>query len=182
MIKTERLILRPWQGEDLEPFIQLNQDPRVMEFFPKLRSSSESEMDVERISSHIEQYGWGLWAVSLIENSEFIGFIGLANVLFDAHFTPAVEIGWRLGFNHWRKGYATEGALASLKYAFEVLKLDEVVSFTTVRNIRSRAVMEKIGMKYDQKGDFNHPKVEYGHSLRKCVLYRIKKDEWENKN
>lgn len=173
MIKTERLILRPWDDEDLKPFADLNADPRVREFFPGILKIEESNAHVKLFSEHIKKYGFGFWAVSLTETNEFIGFIGLQNVTFEAPFTPAVEIGWRLSYKHWGKGYATEGARAALSYGFEELKLAEIVSFTPVQNSRSRHVMEKIGMTNDSKDDFEHPKLPDGHPLKTHVLYRL---------
>lgn len=173
-IETERLILRPWCEEDLDPFFQLNADPRVMEFFPSVKSYEETAEEFRLIRGSFETNGWGFWAASLIESSQFIGFIGLKNVGFTANFTPAVEIGWRLAYEYWGKGYATEGAKASLQYGFETLHLNEIVSFTAVNNMRSRRVMEKIGMSHDEKNDFDHPKLPEGHALRKHALYRIK--------
>ena len=178
-IKTSRLVLRNWQKEDFASFADLNADPRVREFFPGLLSRQESDQSVRIMSDHIEKHGFGFWAVSLIDNNEFICFIGLKNVSFTAHFTPAVEIGWRVAFNHWGKGYATEGARACLKYGFETLGLEEIVSFTTLKNIRSRHVMEKIGMHYDPRDDFDHPLVpEEGHPLKRHVLYRFIGEQW----
>jgi 3-dehydroquinate dehydratase/shikimate dehydrogenase len=179
-IKTQRLVLRPWRQEDFEPFAQLNADPRVMEHFPWTWSREESDLMANRLLSN--EKDWGLWAVSVPGIVDFIGFIGLNQVTFTAHFTPAVEVGWRLAQDYWGKGYATEGALASLKYAFEVLGLNEIVSFTTVGNERSRAVMERIGMHYDPDGDFDHPRVPEGNKVRRHVLYRIKADEWKRHN
>ena len=181
IINTERLFLRPWSEEDLEPFAQLNADTRVREYFPGLLSRQESDASVKLMSEHIQRSDWGFWAASLIETEEFIGFIGLEDVYFSAPFNksaPAVEIGWRLAFNHWGKGYATEGALAALKYGYETLGLEEIVSFTTVTNQRSRHVMEKIGMHHRPKDDFDHPKLAEGHPLRRHVLYRLEKAEW----
>jgi 3-dehydroquinate dehydratase/shikimate dehydrogenase len=180
-IKTERLILRPWLKEDWEAFAALNADPRVMEWFLKLLSREESDQLANRISTDIEQRGWGLWAVSLIETDAFIGYIGLDPVHIQASFTPAVEIGWRLKLDHWGKGYATEGALASLDFGFNQLGLQEIVAYTTRQNMRSKAVMERIGMQRDPQGDFEHPKVPEGHPLRRHVLYRIKKEEFDAK-
>lgn len=181
IIQTNRLILRQWREEDLEHFAQLNADPRVREYFPGLLSRQESDHSVKLAADHIERCGWGFWAASLIQTGEFIGFIGLEDVYFTAHFThtPAVEIGWRLAFNHWGQGYATEGALAALEYGFESLELKEIVSFTAMQNERSRHVMEKIGMHHDAKDDFDHPKLIEGHPLRKHVLYRLKAGEWQ---
>jgi 3-dehydroquinate dehydratase / shikimate dehydrogenase len=177
-VRTERLILRPWQEDDLELFAQLNADPRVREYFSGLLSRQESDASVKLMSDHIQRCGWGFWAASLIQTDEFIGFIGLEDVYFSApfnKFAPAVEIGWRLAFNHWGKGYATEGAKAVLQYGFNSLKLAEIVSFTAVQNIRSRHVMEKIGMDHNPEDDFNHPKLTEGHSLKRHVLYRIER-------
>jgi 3-dehydroquinate dehydratase/shikimate dehydrogenase len=180
-IRTARLILRQWQEEDLKPFAELNADPRVMEYFPSTKNRQESDHSVKLMSAHIEKYGWGLWAASLIQTGECIGFIGLEDVHFTNHFTPAVEIGWRLAFDFWGKGYATEGALASLQYGFETLNLNEIVSFTAVQNERSRRVMERIGMHRDPKDDFDHPKLPEGHWLRRHVLYRLEKSDWERR-
>ena len=178
-IKTERLVLRQWREDDLEPFAKMNADPKVREFFSGLMSREECERSIKLMSDHITRAGWGFWAVSLIETDEFIGFIGLEDVYFQAHFTPAVEIGWRLAFDYWGNGYATEGAKAALTYGFETLNLDEIVSFTAVQNMRSRRIMEKIGMHHSSKDDFDHPKLPEGHPLRRHVLYRLKSTEWE---
>lgn len=179
LIETARLILRPWRKEDLEPFADMNADVRVMEYFPSTLSRKESDDLAGRISSKLGEQGWGLWAVSVPDIADFIGFIGLAEPSFDAHFTPAVEVGWRLAFDHWGKGYATEGAKAVLKYGFEMLNLNEIVSFTAVQNMRSRRIMKKIGMHHDPKDDFDHPKLPEGHWLKKHVLYRIIHKEWQ---
>ena len=178
-LKTKRLILRPWKETDLEPFAELNVDPRVMEFFPSPLSRQQSDDLAKRISTKMQEQGWGLWAVSIPNEADFIGFIGLAKTTFDAHFTPAVEVGWRLAFPYWGKGYATEGAKAALEYGFETLNLSEIVSFTPVQNTRSRRIMEKIGMHHDPTEDWDHPKIAEGHPLRRHVLYRISKQEWQ---
>ncbi len=170
-ILTPRLKLREWKEEDKEPFFKLNSDPRVMEFMPKLLSKEESDNFVERIKTHFHDHQYGLFAVELIENQNFIGFIGLSIPKFDTFFTPCVEIGWRLAYDYWGKGYATEGAKASLNYGFNKLSLAEIVSFTVPKNFRSRQVMERIGMKYIS--EFNHPLLSKGHSLEKHVLYKI---------
>ena len=183
-IRTERLLLRPWTEEDLEPFAKLNADLRVMEYFPSTLSREESDQIVKRMGKKIEKRGWGFWAVSVPGGADFIGFIGLNDIdqtTLPTHFSPAVEIGWRLAFDYWGKGYATEGALASLKYAFEALDLSEIVSFTAVQNERSRAVMEKIGMHSDPTDNFDHPKVPEGNKLKKHVLYRLTQKEWQAK-
>lgn len=180
-VRTKRLILRPWQESDLGPFAQLNADPRVREYFPGILSREESDASVKLMSNHIEKCGWGFWAASLIETGEFIGMIGLEDVYFKAHFTPAVEIGWRLAFDYWGKGYATEGAQAAFQYGFDHLKLHEIVSFTAVQNMRSRRIMEKIGMHHDPKDDFDHPKLSENHWLKRHVLYRLGASEWQQR-
>lgn len=178
-ITTPRLLLRPWKPEDLASFAAMNADQRVMEYFPATLSLDESKQAIDKYILHFKQYGFGWWAATLLDTGEFIGFVGLAHVNFTAPFTPAVEIGWRLAFDYWGKGYATEGAKAVLQYGFQVLNLDEIVSFTVVQNIRSQRVMERIGMHHDSKDDFDHPKLPEGHWLRRHVLYRLGASEWE---
>lgn len=179
VIQTERLILRQWHEEDFALFAELNADLRVMEYFPSPLSREESDQMIRRMQAKIEETNWGVWAVSVPGVAPFIGFIGLAEPTFKAHFTPAVEVGWRLAYPFWGKGYATEGALACLKYGFEKLNLKEVVSFTAIQNLRSRAVMTRIGMHYDPRDDFDNPKLSEGHALKRHVLYRLKWDEWQ---
>lgn len=179
IIQTKRLILRSWKKKDLESFVELNRDPRVMEYYPSIKSYQESLEEYNRIREEFKKEGFGFWVVSIIGGSDFIGFIGLNRVKFTAHFTPAVEIGWRLAFNHWKKGYATEGAMACLKYGFETLHLNEIVSFAAVKNTRSIAVMKRIGMHHDSRDDFDHPKLAEDHRLKRHALYRLKKQEWE---
>ncbi len=177
-LQTDRIILRQWEEKDLEPFAQLNADPRVMEYFPKLLTREESDDIVRRLKGHIEKYGWGFWAASLISTGELVGLIGMQHVGFNAPFTPAVEIGWRLAQKYWGQGYAPEGAIACLQYAFNTLELDQVVAFTFEGNLRSRRVMEKIGMHHNAKDDFNHPQVLPNHPLMRHVLYRIYQQEY----
>ena len=175
MIQTERLLLRRWKEEDRESFCRLNSDPRVMEFMPALLTRSESDLLVERINEHFRDHGFGLYAAGLREDRTFIGYVGLAVPSFEARFTPCVEVGWRLAANHWGRGLATEGARAVVKHAFGELGLDEIVSFTVPANVRSRRVMEKIGMTHDASEDFDHPNLPVGHPLRRHVLYRLRR-------
>jgi RimJ/RimL family protein N-acetyltransferase len=172
-LRTERLLLRRWRPEDRAPFAAMNADPRVMEFFPGLLTPEESDASVGRIEAHFEKHGFGLWAVEVVGVAPFAGFIGLSHPRFEAPFTPCVEIGWRLAAPHWGYGYATEGARAALAFAFETLGLAEIVSFTAAVNLRSRRVMEKLGMTHDPSDDFDHPLLPEGHWLRRHVLYRI---------
>jgi ribosomal-protein-alanine N-acetyltransferase len=171
---TERLLLRRWRDEDREPFAALNADPAVMEHFPAALGRAESDAFLDRNAAHHEQHGWGLWALEVRQTGRFIGFTGLAVPRFDAHFTPAVEIGWRLAREAWGHGYASEAARAVLAVGFGDLGLDEIVSFTAVDNTRSRAVMERIGMTHDPDEDFDHPALPEGHPLRRHVLYRLR--------
>jgi RimJ/RimL family protein N-acetyltransferase len=171
-IKTDRLILRGWKSSDVEPFVSLNADPRVMEFFPATLSRTETEAMVSTIEARIGRDGFGFWAAELKETRGFIGFIGLNVPGYPLPFSPCVEVGWRLAFDCWGKGYAQEGAYAALAFGFERMGLKEIVSFTTVNNVRSRRVMERVGMTYDAQGDFDHPKLPEYHPLRRHVLYR----------
>ncbi len=177
IIRTNRLILRAWKEEDLPPFAALNADPKVMEYFPSPLTKEESDKLARRIIETIQNNGWGLFAVSVPGVAPFIGFIGVQKIPYAVPFTPTVEIGWRLAADYWNKGYATEGAIAVLKYGFEKLKLDEIVALTTVSNQRSRAVMEKIGMHHNPADDFDHPNLPKEHPLRPHVLYRIRRNE-----
>jgi len=172
-LRTDRLRLRRWLPGDRDPFAALNADPRVAEHLPKRLSRKESDSLAARIEAHFDEHGFGLWAVEVCGVAPFIGFVGLSVPGFEAHFTPCVEIGWRLGAAHWGYGYATEGARAALAFAFEVLGLEEIISFTVPANARSRRVMERIGMTHAPADDFDHPLVPDGHPLRRHVLYRI---------
>lgn len=172
-LRTERLLLRRWHPEDREPFAALNADPRVVEFLPGPLSRAESDERAARFEAHFQEHGYGLWAVEVVGVVPFAGFVGLSVPRFEAPFMPCVEIGWRLAAEHWGRGYATEGARAALAFGFERLSLTEIVSFTVPENIRSRRVMEKIGMKRLPEEDFDHPLLPEGHRLRRHVLYRL---------
>jgi RimJ/RimL family protein N-acetyltransferase len=171
-LRTERLLLRQWRDDDFAPFAALNADPEVMRHFPRTLSRAESDSLAERQRTLIAERGWGLWVVEAPEG--FIGFVGLSEPRFEAHFTPAVEVGWRLARHGWRKGYATEAARATVAYGFDELGLEEIVSFTFVGNDRSRGVMERLGMTRDEADDFDHPVLPEGDPLRHHVLYRLK--------
>lgn len=173
-LDTPRLLLRAWRAADREPFARMNADPRVMEHFPRLLTARESDDIIVRAERHFAAHGFGPWAVEVRGGAPFAGFVGLVMHTFEAPFTPAVEIGWRLAVEHWGRGYATEAAQAALRYAFDVLGLDEVVSFTVPANTRSTAVMERLGMRRDEAGDFDHPRVDADSPLRRHVLYRIR--------
>jgi RimJ/RimL family protein N-acetyltransferase len=173
-LRTDRLWLRRWSPDDRVPFARLNADPRVVEFLPGPLSREESDARADRIEVHFRQHGFGLWAVEIPGITPFAGFIGLSIPRFEAAFTPCIEIGWRLDADYWNRGYATEGARAALAFAFDCLKAEEVVSYTVPANIRSRRVMEKIGMTHSPTEDFDHPLLPDGDDpLRRHVLYRI---------
>ena len=169
---TPRLLMRQWRSSDRVPFAELNADPRVMEFFPAALAREESDAVAERCASLIGQRGWGFWAVELKTTGAFIGFVGL-HTPTGLPFSPCTEIGWRLAFDHWGQGFATEAAREALRVAFEVLRLEEIVSFTAVANRRSRAVMERLGM--TASGSFEHPSVPLGNPLREHCLYRLRR-------
>jgi ribosomal-protein-alanine N-acetyltransferase len=170
MMRTERLVMRGWRETDREPFAALNADPEVMEHFPEKLSREQSDAFADKIEAGFAERGWGLWALEA--DGEFIGYTGLQPVSFETHFTPAVEIGWRLARGAWGRGYASEAARAAAAFAFAELELDELVSFTVPENTRSRAVMERIGMTHDPADDFDHPKLPDGHPMQRHVLYR----------
>jgi 3-dehydroquinate dehydratase / shikimate dehydrogenase len=171
-LRTERLLLRPWREGDRDAFAALNADPRVMEWFPATLTRARSDAVADAIEARLGDQGWGLWAVELPGVADFIGFIGL-NPADEELGRPAVEVGWRLAAEHWGRGYAPEGAIAALRHGFEALGLEEIVSFTAVGNLKSRRVMEKIGMTHDGADDFDHPRIAEGSPLRRHVLYRV---------
>ena len=169
--RTERLWLRRWRAADRAPFAALNADPEVMRHFQSTLDERAADAFVARHAARLEAQGFGLWAVEVVATGHFIGFVGLNEPTFEADFTPCTEIGWRLARTAWGHGYATEAARAALAVAFGPVGLDEVVSFTTVGNTRSRAVMERLGMTHTE--DFDHPRIPEGHPMRRHVLYRL---------
>ena len=173
MLDTPRLRLRPWRAEDREPFAALNADPVVMEHFVAPLDRDESDAMVDRIEADFAERGWGLWAAERRDTGDFIGFIGLSVPGFEADFTPCVEVGWRLARAHWGQGFAPEGAREAVRFGFDDLGLDEIVSFTYVGNRSSRRVMEKVGMQLER--EFDHPRVPEGHRIRRHVLYTLRR-------
>ncbi len=172
-LTTPRLRLRRWRQTDLGPFAAMNDDPAVMEFYPNRLDQEATRLMIGRIEAHFERHGFGLWAAEAPGVADFVGYVGLSVPAYETAFTPCVEVGWRLASVHWGKGYATEAARAALKHGFESLGLREVVSFTVPANVRSRAVMERLGMQRDPAEDFDHPLLPVGHPLRRHVLYRL---------
>ena len=174
-LRGTRLLLRTWRDDDLAAFAALNADPRVMRFLAKTLTPSESDELAKSIRGHFAEHGFGRWAVEIPGKAPFIGFIGCAFTRFDAHFTPCVEIGWRLAYDYWKKGYAIEGARAAADHAFGQLGLAEIVAFTAPANAASRRVMTRLGMTHDAEDDFDHPALPDEHPLRRHVLYRLQK-------
>jgi ribosomal-protein-alanine N-acetyltransferase len=173
-LRTDRLLMRRWREEDLAPFAALNADPVVMEHFPSRVDRAQSDaFVVDRIEATFRERGYGLWAVEVVASGDFIGFVGLNPTNFDAHFTPAVEVGWRLAAAYWGRGYATEAARRAVAYGLEDVGLAEIVSFTATTNVRSERVMQRIGMRRDPAEDFDHPLLPAGDRLRRHLLYRI---------
>jgi RimJ/RimL family protein N-acetyltransferase len=178
MIETDRLLLRRWRASDLEPFAALNADPAVMEHLPAPLDHAGTAALIRRIEGHFDLHGFGLWAVEVKRDASLAGYVGLAVVDFEAPFAPAVEVGWRLARSAWGHGYATEAARAALDFGFEAERMDEIVSFTVPANLKSQAVMARIGLVRDAGGDFDHPRLPAGHRLRRHVLYRIDHARW----
>jgi RimJ/RimL family protein N-acetyltransferase len=176
-VVTPRLKLRQWRDEDAAPFAAMNADPKVMEFFPAPATREASEAVLGKWRAQIATRGWSNWAVEHRESGELIGFTGLTEPK-DLPFAPCVEIGWRFMAPHWGQGFATEAARAALGVGFTTLELEEIVSFTSVLNARSEALMKRIGMR-DAGEPFDHPRVAAGHRLRPHVLYRMSRADWE---
>lgn len=170
-LQGSRVLLRQWEDRDCASFAELNADPVAMEFFASTLTRDESDAMVGRLRAAIEVNGWGFWCLEI--DGHCAGFTGLNVPTFDAPFMPALEIGWRMLPRYWGRGYATEAARLALEHGFGVLKAREIVAFTAPVNARSRAVMERLGMRHDLTGDFDHPRVAVGHPLRRHVLYRI---------
>ena len=170
-IETPHLLLRDWEEEDILPFVRMNSDKEVMEFFITTLTEEETMAFYCRIRKEFEEYGYGLYAVECKETQNFLGYVGFHNIAFESDFTPGVEIGWRLCRDAWGKGYATEAASACPDYASDNLPFKTVYSFTAIPNKRSERVMQKIGMHFEK--EFDHPLVEQGHWLCRHILYKI---------
>jgi RimJ/RimL family protein N-acetyltransferase len=177
---SRRLVLRPWKDADRQPFEEMSADPEVMAHLMPIPTREASDAWIDRQRAHMSAQGFGFWAVELAESEEFIGAVGLARVRYEAHFTPAVEVGWRLVRKAWGHGYAPEAAGLALRCGFQDLQLPEIVANTAPDNINSQRVMAKLGMSRDPADDFDHPLVPEGHPLRRQVLYRLNRNDWLN--
>lgn len=171
-LRTQRLVLRAWREEDRAPLAEMSAHAVVMEHYPETWGRCRSDAFVDRIAAVWAEHGYGLWALERQDTGDFIGYTGLWPAEFEAPFTPAVEVGWRLAAAHWGQGFATEAARAARSYGFDVVGLAEIVSFTAERNVRSWRVMERLGMQREATGDFDHPRVPVGHPTRRHRLYR----------
>ena len=171
-LRTDRLLLRRWREEDRAPFAAMNADPVVMEHFPALLTRERSNALVDRIEAHFDEHGYGLWALEA--DGGFVGFTGLVWQTYEASFTPALEVGWRLARSAWGQGFAHEAATAALQVG--LTRVDSVVSVTAVTNERSEGVMRRLAMR--REGEFDHPLLEEGHRLRRHVLYRADCGSW----
>ncbi|MCK7615982.1 GNAT family N-acetyltransferase [Roseibium sediminicola] len=181
LLETERLILRSWKDEDLDPFAEMCADPEVMRYFPDLWPRDRSALLISKSMDKLDAEGFCLLPVEIRETGEFIGFVGLnsSNPDMPAPFDPSVEIGWRLKQSAWGKGYASEAARAWLRFGFETVGLEEIVSFTIPDNLPSQKVMKRIGMARDLAGDFRHPAIPEDHPCSMHVLYRLSKADWK---
>ena len=177
-MQTERLILRRWQLPDLDAFARMNADARTMQFMPAVLSRDETEALIARFEAHHEMHGFGVWALEMRDGGALVGYTGLQSVSFDAGFSPAVEVLWRLAPEFWHRGYATEAAQAALADGFERLELGRILAFTVPANGPSRAVMDRLGMTRDEALDFDHPRLPPDHALSRHVVYALTRDAW----
>lgn len=181
-ILSERMVLRPWKDADRQPFAEMSADPSVMEYLLPLTPGEATDAWIDRQLAHLATHGYCFWAVEAKEDGAFVGAVGLLGVSYEAHFTPAVEVGWRIARPCWGRGYAPEAAASAIRFGFETLQLSEVVANTIPGNQKSRRVMAKLGMVHDTADDFDHPRVPEGHPLRRQVLYRLTRDRWLSAN
>jgi len=177
-LETPRLILRPWRDRDREPFARMSTDPQVMAHLLPFASPEAVDAWIDRQQAHLRTHGCCFWAVESKVDGAFLGAAGLLRVGYDAHFTPAVEVGWRLDRRFWGQGYAPEAAARAIRFGFEHLALQEIVANTVPANRNSRRVMEKLGMSHTAADDFDHPLVPIEHPLRRQLLYRLPRDRW----
>jgi RimJ/RimL family protein N-acetyltransferase len=177
---TKRLVLRHWMEADREPFAALSADPDVMRYLMPLATRAASDAWIDRQQAHLERHGFCMWAISPIGSTAFIGCVGLLQVRYEAHFVPAVEVGWRLARAYWGQGLAPEAAAAALAFGFDGLGLEEIVANTSPANANSQRVMMKLGMARDPADDFDHPLVPPGDPLRRQVLYRLSAAAWQH--
>jgi RimJ/RimL family protein N-acetyltransferase len=177
-LTSERLILRSWRDEDLDPLFAINGDPESMRYFAATLNRAESDAWAARMRAHFAEHGWGLWVVEEAATGDFVGVVGLMTIPWQADFTPAVEIGWRIASGFRRQGYAEEAARAALGFGFATLGLQNIVAFTVPGNTASWKLMEKLGMRHE--GEFEHPRLPEGHHYRRHLLYRMHRADWRD--
>lgn len=187
ILTTKRLILRTWKPSDIPLMAAISSDPLVMKYFPAIQDMTATKALIDHINQHYEKFGYATYAVEIKETHEFIGFVGLNHPSFEIpNFQPSglpiVEIAWRLSSQYWGKGYATEAAKAVLHYAFTELNLSEIISFAVQTNVKSRRIMEKIGLHHSEEDDFDHPKLGNDSSLKRHALYRLTRNEYNSQN
>ena len=180
IFRSERLGFRNWTDKDLADFAKINADLEVMEHFPKSLSEKETMEFIERLKKHYDKNGFNYFATEILESGELIGFIGLAYQDYNTDFTPAVDIGWRLKKSAWGKGYATEGAIRCLDFAFNELNLKKVISTCTENNYKSEHVMKKIGMEKTRR--FKHPRLKEYPDYENCICYEINRESWQQRS
>lgn len=178
-LETERITLREWLPQDVAAFARMNSDPLIMEYFPRVLNEETTVRLINRFQEHFDKYGFGMYALEHKETKSFMGFAGISHVRDLFPFAPAVEMAWRLEYEYWGKGFATEAARAIISYAFNNLELKELVAFSVYDNARAIHMMEKLGLKHDKKGDFDYPKLPSGHPLGCHVLYRLKAKDYK---
>jgi RimJ/RimL family protein N-acetyltransferase len=178
-LRTRRCVLHPWKDSDLAPWCAMNADADVRRWFPSPATEEQALGEAGRCRDAIAQRGWGMWALEVPGVLPFAGIVGLHAPHYDAPWTPAVEIGWRLPRAAWGQGLATEAARAALGFGFIELGLRQIVAITVPGNAPSRRVMSRLGMAHDEAGDFDHPLIDAGHPLRLHVLYRLRRDAWQ---
>lgn len=183
-IETDRLVLRPWLEQDRAPFAELNADPEVMRYFPSVLCAEQSDALIDKARHKTQKDGFCFSPIEEKTSGTFLGFVGLSVPAYEKPlpFDPCVEVGWRLSRKAWGKGFASEAARAWLRFGFETLDLEEIVSFTAEGNQPSRKVMERIGLTRDPKDDFDHPMIPAGHALKRHVLYRLDRIRWQEAN
>lgn len=181
LLRTERLTMQPWLAKHLGALAMICEDKEVMKFFPRVLTREECRSLLEGFNDHFREYGYGVWAMVPHGGEAPIGFCGLKQVTMNAPFAPAVEILWRLNRAAWGWGFANEAARAALQHGFEKVGLEEIVSFTTPKNLRSIALMERLGMRRDPEEDFEHPALPEDDPLRPHVLYRLRREEWRRR-
>ena len=174
MIETDRLILRAFREEDRAPLAAINGDPRVGGWLGGAIDRTASDALLDRLNAEIARDGFGFFAAERKADGRLVGMIGI-RAQKDAPPAPCLELGWRLAVEAQGQGYATEGARALLNWGFATQGNDEILAWTAASNLRSQAVMRRIGMDPDPARDFDHPALAEDHPLRRHVVFVAKR-------